>query len=94
VFAAFYLFSGTARQAAVFRAEGNYADFQASGMRNLNAFVLEDFLGATFFHLVLGPLLAGALGWVGSLAGKAVRKVRGLPPNAERAQASNTLGQR
>jgi hypothetical protein len=40
-----YLFGDTSRQVAVFRAEGNYEDYRRSGMRDFNAFILEDFMG-------------------------------------------------
>ena len=43
--AVFYVFYGSARQTEVFRAEGNYEDFQRSGMTNFNAFIMEDFPG-------------------------------------------------
>ena len=74
--AVFYLFYGSARQTLVFRAEGNYEDFQRSGMSDFNAFIMEDFLGATFFHLLLGPLLASLLGILGGLAGKGIPWLR------------------
>jgi hypothetical protein len=74
--AVFYLFYGSARQTQVFCAEGNYEDFQRSGMSDFNAFIMEDFLGATFFHLLLGPLLASLLGLRGGLAGKGIRWLR------------------
>jgi hypothetical protein len=76
IFVLYYLFAGTARQAAVFRAEGNYDDFQRSGMTDINAFIMEDFLGASFFHLLLGPLLASALGSIGGLIGIGLRRLR------------------
>lgn len=76
LFVVFYLFTGTARQVAVFRAEGNYDDFQRSGMGDFNAFIMEDFLGATFFHLLLGPLLAAALGAIGGLIGMVLGRLR------------------
>lgn len=76
IFAIFYLFAGTARQAAVFRAEGNYDDFRRSGMTDFNAFIMEDFLGASFFHLLLGPLLASMLGIIGGLVGSGVRRLQ------------------
>jgi hypothetical protein len=76
IFALYYLFAGTARQAAVFRAEGTYDDFQRSGMTDLNAFIMEDFLGASFFHLLLGPLLASALGSIGGVVGLGIRRFR------------------
>jgi hypothetical protein len=69
--AVFYLFYGSARQSLVFRAEGNFEDFQRSGMSDFNAFIMEDFLGATFSHLLLGPLPASLLGIIGGLVGRA-----------------------
>jgi hypothetical protein len=66
----FYLFRDTARQESVFMAEGNYADFARSGMSDFNTFVMEDFLGAGFFHLLLTPIIAIILGAIGGLLGK------------------------
>jgi hypothetical protein len=66
----FYIFRGSARQALVFTAEGNYADFASSGMQDFNAFIIEDFFGGGFFHLVLVPLLAAILGTLAGLVGK------------------------
>jgi hypothetical protein len=65
----FYAFRGTDRQAQVFAAEGNNEDFLRSGMTNFTAFVMEDFLGAGFFHLLLGPVFALFLGSFGALLG-------------------------
>jgi hypothetical protein len=70
----FYVFRGTARQAQVFTAEGNYTDFAKSGMADFNVFIMEDFLGAGFFHLLLGPILATILGTIGGLLGKGLVK--------------------
>lgn len=67
----FYVFYGTPRQSLVLRAEGDYEDFARSGMTDFNAFIMEDFMGATFFHLSLGLLVAAILGGVGGLLGKA-----------------------
>ena len=72
VLAVFYAFRGSPRQALVFRAEGDYEDFARSGMGDFNAFIMEDFMGATFFHLLLGPLVAAVLGVLGGLLGKAI----------------------
>jgi hypothetical protein len=66
----FYLFQGSARQAAVFRAEGTEADFARSGMSDFTTFVMEDLYGAGFFHLLLAPCFAVILGMLGGLAGK------------------------
>lgn len=68
----FYLFRGTIRQELVFTAEGNFEDFARSGMTDFNTFVMEDFLGAAFFHLLLVPLIAAILGTIGSLLGKGI----------------------
>ena len=69
----FYMNFGTAKQQLVFRAEGNYDDFVRSGMADFNAWIMEDFLGAGFFHLLLGPLIAMVLGVCGGIAGLGFR---------------------
>jgi hypothetical protein len=71
----FYAFRGTARQTSVFMAEGNYDDFQKSGMADFNVFIMGDFLGATFYLLLLGPILAAVLGTVGGLLGKGLGSI-------------------
>ncbi len=68
--AVFYAFRGSPRQIMVLRAEGDYEDFARSGMNDFNAFIMEDFMGAAFFHLSLGLLVAAALGGLGGLLGK------------------------
>ena len=70
VLTVFYIFRGSPQQTQVFRAEGNYEDFAQSGMSDFNTFIMEDFLGAAFFHLLLGPLVAAILGIIGGLFGK------------------------
>ena len=72
----FYLFRGSARQFQVFTAEGNYADFAQSGIHDFNTFVMEDFFGAGFYHLLLGPLVAAILGTLGGLIGKGTARLR------------------
>lgn len=72
----FYLFRGTLRQELVFAAEGNFEDFTRSGMKDFSTFVMEDFLGAGFFHLLLSPLIAAVLGMIGSVLGKGIIKWR------------------
>ena len=74
----FYVFRGTVRQAHVFQVEGNYEDFANSGMTDFNAFIMEDFLGAGFFHLLLGPLLATILGVIGGLLGRGIAKFKNI----------------
>ncbi len=74
-----YAFRGTPQQAQVFRAEGSYQDFARSGMTDLDAFTMQDFLGAGFFHLLLGPLAAGILGTLGGLIGAGIRRLQRVP---------------
>jgi hypothetical protein len=74
VLAVFYAFRGSPRQVLVLRAEGDYEDFARSGMSDFNAFIVEDFMGATFFHLLLGLLVAAVLGVLGGLLGKAAAR--------------------
>jgi hypothetical protein len=70
-----YLFRGTARLDQVLKAEGTYADFARSGMSDFNTFVMEDYYGAAFFHLLLGPTAAVLLGTTSGAIGKlAARK--------------------
>jgi hypothetical protein len=75
----FYMFRGSARQVLVFTAEGNYADFARSGMTDFNAFIMEDFFGAGFFHLLLVPTLAAILGMLGGLVGKGLARIKKQP---------------
>jgi len=72
----FYAFRGSPRQGLVLRAEGDYEDFARSGMSNFDAFIMEDFMGATFFHLLLGLIVAAILGAVGGVLGKLVARVQ------------------
>jgi hypothetical protein len=74
VLAVFYAFRGSPRQVLVLRAEGDYEDFARSGRSDFNAFIMEDFMGATFFHLLLGLLVATVLGVLGGLLGKAIAR--------------------
>jgi hypothetical protein len=72
----FYLFNSTPQQTQVFRAEGNYADFARSGLNDFNAFVMEDFMGAGFFHSLLLPVMAAIFGALGATAGKVLARLR------------------
>jgi hypothetical protein len=74
VLAVFYAFNGTPQQVQVFQAEGNLIDFNRSGMTDFNAWAMQDFLGAGFFHLLLEPLLALILGLIGGGLGKALAR--------------------
>ena len=64
-----YLMKGTPQQTAVFRAEGNLDDFARSGSANFEAWLVQDFLGAGFYHLLLGPSSPSSwAAWAGSSA--------------------------
>lgn len=69
-----FAFQGTARQEHFYLINETLADFQRSGMSDLEAFVLQDFFGAGFFHSLLA-LIAGALfGALGGVVGKMVKR--------------------
>lgn len=92
VLTCFYLFYGTERQTQVFRAEGNYEDFRRSGMADFPTFIMEDFLGAGFFHLLLGPLIAGILASAGGIVGKGLaRLIYGYPLPGGAAARTNKI---
>jgi hypothetical protein len=75
VLVVFYVLRGSPRQAHVFQIEGNYQDFARSGTDDFDAFVMEDFMGAGFFHLLFGPLVAAILGAIGSILGRVIARI-------------------
>ena len=68
VMTTYYLFLGTPQQDHVLYVE-NHDDFVHSGMTDFRAFIMQDFMGACFFHLLISPLFAAILGSVGSVIG-------------------------
>jgi hypothetical protein len=79
--AVFLAFRHTARQDAVLLAEGDLEDFRRSGMGSLDAFIVQDFFGAGFYHLLLAPIIAVILGSVGAGAALLTRRLaRGTKP--------------
>lgn len=70
------IFLGTDRQQRVLDADQVLEDFQRSGMTDLRAFVLQDYLGGVFFHLLLGLMLAVLLGALGGAARRLVSWLR------------------
>ena len=72
LFITYYLFIGTAQETRQLVVDQTTADFQASGMSDLRAFIMQDYLGGGFFHLVLGPLAAAVFGTAGGLIGKGI----------------------
>lgn len=62
VLGSYAVLRGTALQDRFFRTEGDYDDFARSGMTDFNRWVTEDLFGGVFFHLLLGALIAAAIG--------------------------------
>jgi hypothetical protein len=73
----YYAFIGTPQEARFLEIDQVLADFRRSGMRDLRAFIFEDYMGGGFFHSLLGPLLALPLGGLGGLVGKGLLRIRG-----------------
>ncbi len=71
-----YVFMGTALQDHVLLIDQTDADYRRSGMADLRAFVMQDYLGGGFFHLLLGPAIAAVLGALGGAAGKGMARLR------------------
>jgi hypothetical protein len=65
-----HAFHGTSQQTAVWLSEGEYQDFARSGLKDFHTFTVEDMMGATFYHLLLGPMIAAIVGAAGGLTGK------------------------
>lgn len=76
VLSIFHLFHGTTQQTAVFRAEGNFEDFASSGSTDFDAFIMQDFWGAIFFHSILLPVFSIIFGFTGGLIGKSLVWIR------------------
>jgi len=70
----YYAFMGTARQELVLAADQVVEDFKRSGMTDLRAFIMQDYLGGILFHLLLGFIVAGILGTMGGLVAKLVTR--------------------
>lgn len=73
----YYAFMGTARQEQVLAADQVFEDFKRSGMTDLRAFVMQDYLGGVFFHLLLGLIVAGILGTIGALVANLLARLLG-----------------
>lgn len=71
----YYAFMGTARQEQVLTADQVFEDFKRSGMTDLRTFIMQDYLGGVFFHLLLGLIVAGILGTMGALMSKLLTRV-------------------
>jgi hypothetical protein len=75
----FHLFFGSLPQAQVFQAEGNLEDFSRSGMTDLTTFIVQDFLGAGFFHLLLGAIFGAVFGFIGGIVWKIIPPRNSIP---------------
>jgi hypothetical protein len=82
VLAPYYVLRGTAVQDRFFLTEGDYDDFARSGMTDFNTWVIGDLFGGTFFHLLLGALVAAAIGGFAGIAALGCRRLaaRGSNP--------------
>jgi hypothetical protein len=45
-------------------------------MNDFNIFIVEDFMGAVFFHSLLGPIVADILGFLGGVVGRFIASLR------------------
>lgn len=72
-FTAFYLFATTPSGTKFIQLEMQ-TDFERSKSTDFQGFVMSDFYGAGFFHLLLGLFFACFLGSIGGLIGKAFHK--------------------
>jgi hypothetical protein len=72
----YYAFVSTPQEARFLVVDQVIADFQRSGMRDLRAFIFEDYMGGGFYHSLLGPLLSLPLGLFGGLTAKAFQVIR------------------
>jgi hypothetical protein len=73
--AIYYAFLDTTYEARFLETDQVIADFKRSGMQDLRAFILQDYLGGGFFHSLLGPILAFPLGALGGLTAKALDRL-------------------
>jgi hypothetical protein len=80
VLACYYVFRTSAATDRVWRAEGTYEDFARSGASDIRVFVLQDFWGAGFFHLVAGLIIAGVFGTSTALAVRGAQRRRRPAP--------------
>ena len=72
-FVAYYVFASTPSGMAFIQDEMQL-DFARSGATDYQAFVISDFYGAGFFHLLLGLIIALILGTIGAGIGRLSRR--------------------
>jgi hypothetical protein len=84
----YFAFTGTAQETRFLEIDQTLADFQRSGMSDLRAFIMQDYLGAGFFHLILGPIAALIFGFLGGLFGSGLRRFVRKPGQTQALKAN------
>ncbi|MEO8612514.1 MAG: hypothetical protein ABI690_31750 [Chloroflexota bacterium] len=72
----YYLFLNTPQEVRGLQSDQVLADFNRSGMSDLRAFIMQDYMGGGFFHMLGSPFIAAVLGGFGSLIVKGFLFVR------------------
>jgi hypothetical protein len=72
----YYLFLGTLQEARSLQSDQVMADFTRSGMTDLRAFIMQDYMGAGFFHMLLSPAVAAVIGGFAGLLIKVRSRLR------------------
>jgi hypothetical protein len=72
----YYLLRNSPAQERFFFAEGSHADFARNGTGDFTTWIIGDMFGGAFFHLVLGALIAAALGAMAGFVGRALTWAR------------------
>jgi hypothetical protein len=81
---AIYLgFLGTPQEARFLEVDQVIADFERSGQPDLRAFIFGDYMGAVFFHSMLGAIFGLLLGALGGLAALSLMRRRSTTPETE-----------
>ncbi|MEU9885078.1 hypothetical protein [Sphaerisporangium sp. NPDC051011] len=86
VLVCYYLFRTSTAIDRVWRAEGIYDDFARSGLEDIRVFVLQDFWGAGFFHLIAGLVIAAVFGTAAAWAVRGLRRAPGPVPGSAKAR--------
>lgn len=72
----YYLFIGTSQEARNLEADQVLADFARSGMSDLRAFIMQDYMGGGFFHMLISPIFAALVGAGGGLLARGWLRLR------------------
>lgn len=72
--AAYHLYASSSRLDDVLRAEGTCDDSHRSGITDLNAFIMQDYLGAGFFHLILWLVIAVIFATIAAACTRLIRR--------------------